>query len=407
MFGRNLATTSSSLPWLLRRSFLIKRLDPRFSNSAGGQDRGIESVSLSSTVIVVVREFEPDDAQKISEGRVSCQFNLLSLRFFAFSTCAGSIVQRTLWAFWPAMAAMGRENNCYRQAQGKLSGKHPPCSSWIWIVTDRLQHVTVTLFESTMSRCPRARRFLFSQDFSSHFKSFLQCPLQVNLRVVWPTGMCQDEWSHANEQVRQDITITAWQRWLMQLGLIWLCLTCSINCTVIWKWQSNIINEASRDITIESYKWYRLHLLTFECIRLIFTHAASRLKRANKKAIPFLSRRLAMHRDEFLRCVAQEINDSVSKGLPTRLLVLLPRNLGHTWAYSFQRSKNSQKINWKMNLRRFQQESACKNHVKLLHFEQSHHVISKHWNTQRFFCWTLFISCPLLMSGEHLSNIYE
>ena len=89
-------------------------------------------------------------------------------------------------------------------------------------------------------------------------------------------------------------------------------------------------HEASRDITIESYKWYRLHLLTFECIRLIFTHAASRLKRANKKAIPFLSRRLAMHRDEFLRCVAQEINDSVYKGLPTRLLVLLPRNLGHT-----------------------------------------------------------------------------
>lgn len=142
VFGRNLATTSSSLPWLLRRSFLIKRLDPRFSNSAGGQDRGIESVSLSSTVIVIVREFEPDDAQKISEGRMSCQFNLLSLRFFAFSTYAGSIVQRTLWAFWPAMAAMGRENKCYRQAQGKLSGKHPPCSSWIWIVKDRLQMVT-------------------------------------------------------------------------------------------------------------------------------------------------------------------------------------------------------------------------------------------------------------------------
>ena len=144
--------------------------------------------------------------------------------------CGPSDLPWQPWAGKTSAIARHREN-CQESIH------HVQVGFGLWKIGYRwLQHVTVTLFESTMSRCPRARRFLFSQDFSSHFKSFLQCPLQVNLRVVWPTGMCQDEWSHANEQVRQDITITAWQRWLMQLGLIWLCLTCSINCTVIWKW---------------------------------------------------------------------------------------------------------------------------------------------------------------------------
>ena len=94
----------------------------------------VVSTILLLLLYVIVVEFEPDDAQKISEGLVSCQFMLLFLLSFAFSTCAGSIVQRTLWVFRPAMAAMGRENNCCRQALGRVrKGTHniPQCSSWI------------------------------------------------------------------------------------------------------------------------------------------------------------------------------------------------------------------------------------------------------------------------------------
>ena len=55
-----------------------------------------------------------------------------------------------LWVFRPAMAAMGRENNCCRQALGRVR-KAPTifhnAQVGFWIAKGRLQHVTVTLFK--------------------------------------------------------------------------------------------------------------------------------------------------------------------------------------------------------------------------------------------------------------------
>ena len=98
-----------------------------------------------------------------------------------------------------------------------------------------------------------------------------------------------------------------------------------------------------------------------------------------------------MHRDEFLRCVAQEINDSVSKGLPTRLLVLLPRNLGHT-AFSVPKIPKRSIGRWTWDV--FNRSLLVKTMLNYFTSNNPHHVISKHWNTQRFFFLNAFHLLP-------------
>lgn len=143
----------------------MKRLDPRLSNSARGQDRAIESVSLSSISLYQLFCY------------CYCMLLLLNLNLMMLKRSQKALCPASLCCFsfspspFPHVPAQSCREPCgssdlpWQPWAGKTiavarhwegSGKAPTifhnAQVGFWIAKGRLQHVTVTLFKfkSTM-----------------------------------------------------------------------------------------------------------------------------------------------------------------------------------------------------------------------------------------------------------------